>query len=98
MRRRVSLLAVAVGCGLAAFPALAHHSATAEYNASKPITLHGVVTRVDWMNPHVWFFVDVKEDSGKVTNWGFEWDSPNQLMRLGWTKTSLQKGAEVTVK
>jgi outer membrane usher protein FimD/PapC len=84
--------------GLAALPLLAHHSFAADYDAAKPITLHGTVTQVEWMNPHVRFYVDVKDGSGRVTNWRFELGSPNALMRSGWTRTSLKIGEEITVK
>jgi hypothetical protein len=76
----------------------AHHSFTAEYDAAKPITLTGAVTKVEWMNPHARFYVDVKDETGKVTNWEFELGSPNALMRLGWTRNSLKSGDQVTVE
>lgn len=82
----------------ATIPALAHHSLAADYDTSKPITVHGAVTKVEWMNPHVRFFLAEKDDSGKVTNWEFELGSPNTLMRSGWTRESLKTGAEITVK
>jgi Family of unknown function (DUF6152) len=76
----------------------AHHSFAAEYDATKPITLHGIVTEVEWMNPHARFYVDVKDESGKVVNWEFELGSPNGLLRAGWSRSSLKKGDEFTVK
>jgi hypothetical protein len=76
----------------------AHHSLAADFDASKPVTLHGNVTGVDWMNPHVRFYLDVKDESGKVTSWEFELGSPNTLMRSGWTRGSLKIGDEITVK
>src|SRR5580658_64472 len=82
----------------ATIPAIAHHSFAADYDASKPITVHGTVTKVEWMNPHVRFFLAEKDASGKVTDWEFELGSPNTLMRSGWTRESLKAGAEITVK
>jgi hypothetical protein len=95
---RAKMLSVmAGGLMLAAVPMLAHHSFSAEYDRSKPIQLKGTVTKVEWMNPHARFYVDVKDDGGKVTNWEFELGSPNGLMRSGWTRNSLQIGAVVSV-
>lgn len=91
------LCGLAAVLGLAAVPALAHHSFAAEYDAAKPVTLTGTVTKVEWMNPHARFYIDVKDDAGKVTNWEFELGSPNGLMRRGWTRNSLKAGDVVTV-
>ena len=86
-----------LGFGIAA-PAAAHHSFAAQYDAAKPVTLTGVVTKVEWMNPHARFYIDVKNDDGSVTNWNLELASPNYLRRAGWSSTSLQQGDEVTVE
>ena len=85
MRIKLAVFAAGLGVLLGAGPALAHHAFAAEYDAGKPIKLTGTVTKVEWTNPHTWFYLDVKDSSGKVTNWGFEMGSPNGLMRQGST-------------
>jgi hypothetical protein len=85
------------GLLLAAMPVLAHHSFAAEYDSTKPISLTGSVTKVEWMNPHARFYVDVKDEGGKVSNWEFELGSPNGLMRQGWTRSSMKVGDVVSV-
>jgi hypothetical protein len=83
---------------LAPIAALAHHSFDAEFDRNKPVTLKGSVTRVDWGNPHIWVFIDVKDAAGKVENWGVEGGAPNALFRNGWRKDSLKVGDIVTVE
>jgi hypothetical protein len=78
--------------------ALAHHSFAAEFDAAKPVKVTGVVTKVEWTNPHIWFFMDVKGEDGTVANWGFEMASPSQLLRLGWKRDSLKVGDTVAVE
>ena len=100
MRHRaigVGGLVLGVGLGLGAVSVAAHHSFDAEFDRNKPVTVTGVVTRVDWFNPHAHVFVDVKDDSGKVVNWDFELAGPNGLMRRGWRRDSLKPGEMVTV-
>jgi uncharacterized protein DUF6152 len=94
------LLSVAIGLGLlvpAAY-ALAHHAFAAEFDADKPLKMAGTVTKVEWRNPHAWFYIDVKDESGNVTNWGLELASPNLLMRNGWTQSSMKVGDAVLVE
>ena len=94
----VKMLSVmAGGLMLAAVPMLAHHSFSAEYDFNKPMKVTGAVTKMEWMNPHARFYVDVKDDKGATTNWEFELGSPNGLMRQGWTRNSLKEGDVVTV-
>jgi len=92
------LIATVLGLLVASAPVLAHHSFAAEFDASKPLKLTGTVTKLEWTNPHTWFFIDVKGEDGKITNWGFEMGSPNGLMRAGWTRNSMKVGDTVTVE
>ena len=78
-------------------PAFAHHSFAAEYDAAKPVTLTGTVTKVEWTNPHARFYIDVKNADGTMTNWNLELASPNYLKRAGWSSESLKQGDVVTV-
>ena len=95
-----TMRAAALGLWLVSMtlPALAHHSASAEFDAKQQVKLTGVVTKIDWVNPHTIFYMDVKDESGAVTNWGFELASPNGLMRQGWTRTVMKVGDQVTVE
>jgi hypothetical protein len=77
---------------------MAHHSAAAEFDTSKPIVLQGKVTKVAWMNPHVHFWMDVADAPGTITNWELESVAPNYLQRLGWTRQSLKPGDIITVR
>jgi hypothetical protein len=94
--RTLAIFALLVSA--AAAPLLAHHSFAAEFDDTKPIKVTGVVTKVEWQNPHVWFFVDVKGDDGKVTNWGFAGGAPGQLMRRGITNQAIKAGMTITVE
>jgi hypothetical protein len=88
-----------IGVALLSAQALsAHHSFAAEFDRNSPVTLTGSVTKVDWGNPHIWVFMDVKDDTGKVSNWGVEGGAPNALFRNGWRKDSLKVGDTVTVE
>lgn len=79
--------------------AIAHHAFAAEFDADKPITVTGTVTKIEWQNPHTWFYLDVKDGAtGDVSNWGMELASPNLLMRNGWTRSSMKIGDVVTVE
>ena len=99
MKQRISGLVVA-GAMLLTAPAdmLAHHSFAAEYDAKKPVKLKGTVTKVDWTNPHVYFYIDVEEENGKVSSWAFEMGPPNGLQHAGWTRNTMQIGDEVIVE
>jgi DNA/RNA endonuclease YhcR with UshA esterase domain len=81
-----------------AVPVLAHHSAVAEYDLEKPVKVQGTVTRVEWSNPHIWFYVDVKNPDGSVTNWGFSGGAPGVLQRRGISRTAMKPGDVVKVE
>ena len=95
--RWIGSLTVALSA-LLAWPVMAHHSFSAEFDASQPITLKGIVTRIDWTNPHVWFYINVKDNVGAVTRWGLEMGAPHQLQTRGWLRDTMKIGDEITVQ
>jgi len=90
----LGLAAALLGAGL---PAAAHHSFAAIFDSAKPVKVTGTVTRIEWMNPHTWIYVDAKTDAGATEAWAFELGSPNRLMRYGWNQDSLATGTTVTI-
>jgi hypothetical protein len=85
-------------CLLLTAQVFAHHAFSAEFDANKPLKLTGAVTKVEWQNPHTWFYIDVKDETGQTKNWGLEMASPNLLIRNGWTRSSMKIGDVVTVE
>lgn len=98
MRVKFIVLIIATALVALSAPLFAHHSFAAQYDANKPITLKGIVTRFEWTNPHARIFIDVSDDKGNVTNWNLELGSPNILARAGWTRKALAVGDKVTVE
>ena len=88
---------VALVIALSAVPLNAHHNFRSEFDINAPFAVTGTVTKVEWTNPHSWFYVDVKDDTGAVINWALEMGSPNALMRAGWKRTSMNTGDVVSV-
>lgn len=96
---RLGRIAVCASLGLALAPALAHHAFTAQYDSAQRKTLTGVVTRIEWLNPHAYFYIDVTDEhSGEIKSWACELTSPVGLMRRGWTRNSMKIGDEVVVE
>ena len=95
---KLGVLVLGLAFSALAIPVAAHHSWTAEYDAKKPITVKGVVSKVEWTNPHTHFYVDVTDGSGKVTTWNFEMASTPALERGGWSRKTLPVGTQVIVK
>ena len=97
MRRIVFGLMIVAAMTAVTVPLMAHHSFAAEFDSQKVVTMDGIVTKIDWTNPHVWFYMDVKDASGKVTNWGFEMGPPHLLQGSGWTRTTMKLGDQIHV-
>ena len=97
MRTRLAVAMIGLGMILAAVPVWAHHAFVAEFDAKKPVKLRGTVTKMEWINPHAWIHIDVKNADGTVTNWMVEGGTPNTLFRRGFTKDSLSIGTEIVV-
>jgi Family of unknown function (DUF6152) len=92
------LLVFGVGVIATAVPLAAHHSFAAEFDATKPITIKGKVTKINWANPHVWIYLNVPDEAGKVDNWGFEMGAPQQVRARGWDRDTLKTGDEIIVE
>ena len=94
----VAVLAAMLGLTSSGPVVQAHHSFAAEFDVNKPVTLQGIVTKVEWRNPHIWVYLDVKNESGGVTPWQCEGGAPNALTRLGWDRGTLKLGNPVTIE
>jgi hypothetical protein len=97
MGRRFVAVFLGLCGGLVATATDAHHSFAAQYDANQQVTLKGTITKVEWMNPHTYFYVDVADDTGKILNWAVEGGAPNVLYREGWKPTTLKEGDRVTI-
>ena len=97
MRKTGRLVALAVMLLSAAVPVLAHHAFSAEFDQSKPVKVSGEITRLEWVNPHAWIFIDVKGPDGKTVGWRFEMGAPNALLRAGWSRSDIKVGTPVTI-
>jgi hypothetical protein len=98
MRMKQAVLVAGIGLLAATLPLVAHHSFAAEFDSAKPVSLQGVLTKLDWMNPHIWIYLDTKDDSGTVAHWQCEGGPPNTLTRNGWSRDSLKIGDQVNIE
>jgi len=97
MRTKLAAILLAVGLLEGSQRAVAHHAFSAEFDANKPVKLQGTVTRMDWVNPHAWIYIDVRKGDGTVEKWMIEGGTPNAMFRRGFTKDSLKAGTEIVV-
>ena len=97
MRTKRILVLVGLAVMLAGASATAHHAFSAEFDQNKPVSLQGTITKAEWVNPHAWVYIDVKDKEGKVVNWAIEMGPPNALLRRGWKKSSMPFGAVIKV-
>ena len=95
---RLNLSALILSACAVAAPALAHHYFAAEFDGTKPVKLAGTMTKLEWTNPHIWLYLDVKDEAGNVAKWQCEGGPPNTLTRNGWTKEALKTGDQVTIE
>ncbi len=98
MPKKLMLACVAAAVCLCATPVVAHHAFSAEFDYQSPVKLTGAITMVEWVNPHAWLYVDVKDPKGKVNNWAIELGAPNAMLRRGWNKNSIPIGTEILVE
>ena len=97
MRQRIGAVVAGLACAVTLLPAAAHHSFSAEFDIDQPVTLHGTITDMEWINPHAWLHMDVTNDDGTTTAWMIEGATPNTLLRRGFTRDAVQAGTEITV-
>jgi len=98
MKMKIGFLVAGLGLLCLAAPLAAHHSWTADYDGGKPVTVKGVVSKVEWTNPHMRVYVDVTDAKGTVTTWNLELGSPNSVLRRGWTRSDLKTGDRISFK
>jgi hypothetical protein len=97
MQRMIGVLIIVLWVLASAAPVVAHHAFATEFDANKPVTKKGFVTKIEWTNPHVWFYLNVKNENGVVENWGFEMGGPTGLANQGWTRNTMKLGDELIV-
>ena len=98
MKTKLAVLTLSAALFAVGAPLAAHHSWTSDYDAGKPVKVQGVVTKVEWTNPHVYLYIDVPGRAGATTNWGFEMGPPHMLQKAGWKKNSLSIGEEISIE